>query len=141
MTDRLTPKKRSWLMSRVRSKDTTPEMIVRRAVHAMGYRYRLHASDLQGKPDLVLPRHGKIIFVHGCFWHRHRGCRKAGVPKSRTAFWLDKFENNVKNDARNIGLLKKRGWKILVVWQCQTINRVKLEKRLRKFLDERHQAK
>ena len=138
MTDRLTSKRRSWLMSRVRSKDTTPELIVRRLVHAIGHRFRLHRSDLPGKPDLVLPRHKKIIFVHGCFWHRHKGCRKAGVPKSRTAFWVGKFENNVKNDARNIGILKKRRWKVLVVWQCQTTDRDKLEKRLRRFLDEQH---
>ncbi|MDP2983998.1 MAG: DNA mismatch endonuclease Vsr [Candidatus Latescibacter sp.] len=138
MTDRLTPKRRSWLMSRVPSKDTTPEFIVRRLVHAMGYRYRLHRSDLPGKPDIVLPRHKKIIFVHGCFWHRHKACRKASVPKSRTAFWLDKFEKNVKRDTRNIGILKKQGWKILVVWQCQTTDRDKLEQRLRRFLDERH---
>lgn len=138
MIDHLTPERRSWLMSRVPPEDTTPELIVRRLVHAMGYRYRLHRSDLPGKPDIVLPRHKKIIFVHGCFWHRHKACRKAGVPKSRTAFWLEKFEKNVKRDARNIDVLKKQGWKILLVWQCQTTDNDKLKQRLRRFLDERH---
>ena len=136
MTDRLTPERRSWLMSRVRSKDTTPELLVRRMVHAMGYRFRLHRSDLPGKPDLVLPRHGKIVFVHGCFWHRHKSCRMATVPKSRKAFWLNKFEKNVKRDARNIRVLRKQGWKVLVLWQCQTTDPDRLEKRLRRFLDE-----
>ena len=137
MTDRLTPKKRSWLMSRVGSKDTTPELIVRRLIHGIGYRYRLHCPDLPGKPDIVLPRHKKIVFVHGCFWHRHMGCRKAGVPKSRRAFWLDKFSKNTERDTENTRILKKLGWKVLVVWQCQTADRGKLEARLRRFLDER----
>lgn len=137
MTDRLNPKRRSWLMGRVSSKNTVPELIVRRSVFAMGYRYRIHRSDLPGTPDILFPRQKKIIFVHGCFWHQHKGCRKASLPKSRTAFWADKFEMNVKRDARNSELLKKLGWKILVVWQCQTTDRDKLEKRLRRFLYER----
>ncbi len=102
----------------------------------MGYRFRLHRSDLSGKPDLVLPRHGKIVFVHGCFWHRHKNCRMTTTPKSRKAFWLSKFEKNVKRDARSISVLRRQGWKVLVLWQCQTTDPDKLERRLRRFLDE-----
>jgi DNA mismatch endonuclease (patch repair protein) len=136
MTDCLTPQKRSWLMSQVPSKDTTTELIVRRLVHSMGYRYRLHGSDLPGKPDIVLPKYKKIILVHGCFWHRHKGCRKSGVPKSKKHFWLDKFEKNIRRDAKEMRILKKYGWRILVVWQCQTKDNEKLKNRLNRFLNE-----
>ena len=128
--------KRSWLMSQVHSTDTMPELIVRRLAHSMGYRFRLHCSDLPGKPDLVFPLRRKVIFVNGCFWHRHKGCKKATMPKSRKRFWSDKFEQNMKRDARNIRKLRKEGWKVLVIWQCQTTNADKIEKRLRRFFDE-----
>lgn len=114
---------RSALMSRVRGGNTTPELVVRRIVHALGYRFRLHRRDLPGTPDIVLPRSRKIIFVHGCFWHRHPGCSRATTPRTRTAFWQRKFERNVERDRRNIAELQTLGWKILVVWECETCDR------------------
>lgn len=116
--DRLTPEHRSWLMSRVRSKDTKPELAVRRLVFAMGFRYRLHRRDLPGKPDLVFPGRRKVIFVHGCFWHGHEDCRLAKVPKSNSEFWAAKFISNRERDRRNIELLHALGWAAHVVWQC-----------------------
>jgi len=118
MVDRLTPQRRSWLMSRVRGRDTTPEMKVRKSLSALGYRYRLYRMDLPGKPDLVFPGRKKAIFVHGCYWHGHR-CRYGRLSKSRTEYWRDKIETNRARDRRNLSGLKKLGWKTLVVWQCQ----------------------
>lgn len=119
MTDRLTPERRSWLMSRVHSRDTTPERLVRRLVHRLGYRFRLHRRDLPGTPDLVFPSRRAIIFVHGCFWHRHRGCRKATVPSTRKEFWLQKFARNVNRDATVREALERAGWRVLIVWECE----------------------
>ncbi|MBI2424059.1 MAG: DNA mismatch endonuclease Vsr [Candidatus Hydrogenedentes bacterium] len=136
LADRLSPDRRSWLMSRVRSKDTLPELIVRRMVHAMGYRYRLHAPDLPGKPDLTFRRLKKIIFVHGCFWHRHSRCAGASVPKNNAEFWQEKFRRNVARDKRTLRLLKSQGWDVLVLWQCQTKNYQNLKLLLEGFLDE-----
>ncbi|MEZ6061895.1 MAG: very short patch repair endonuclease [Planctomycetaceae bacterium] len=114
------PQQRSFNMSRIRDRDTRPEMIVRSLVHRMGYRFRLHRKDLPGKPDLVLPRHRKVIFVHGCFWHRHR-CRYGRVaPKSNAAFWQEKRNGNVLRDRRNIRSLRRDGWQVLVIWECWT---------------------
>src|SRR5271166_5690450 len=104
--DRLTPEHRSWLMSRVGAKDTSPEMRVRRASHALGFRFRLHRVDLPGTPDLVFPKHRMILFVHGCFWHRHAGCKKATSPKSRVEYWQEKFDRNVERDQQNVAKLK-----------------------------------
>ena len=118
--DRLTPERRSRLMSQVRGKDTTPEMVVRRAAHRMGLRFRLHRKDLPGKPDLVFPKHRTAIFVHGCFWHRHANCKKATMPKSNVKFWREKFERNVQRDRRNQAELAKAGWQVGVIWECQT---------------------
>ena len=134
MADRLSPERRSYLMSRVRAKDTTPELRVRKSAHAMGYRFRLHRRDLPGKPDLVFPRLGKIIFVHGCFWHRHEGCRFATNPKSRTKFWSAKFERNVERDCLVQAELRALGWDVLVVWECETREPVRLENVLSEFL-------
>ena len=106
-------------MSRIRSKDTAPEVALRRALHALGFRFRIHRKDLPGKPDIVLPRHRVVIFVHGCFWHRHAGCRIATTPKSNTEFWVEKFERNVARDARSIDLLKAQGWRVIVAWECE----------------------
>ncbi|MEY8840024.1 very short patch repair endonuclease [Cribrihabitans sp. XS_ASV171] len=125
---------RSKLMSRVRGKDTKPEMIVRRLLHAAGYRYRLHASDLPGKPDIVFRNRKKAILVHGCFWHRHPGCRKATTPKTRAHFWSDKFEANMARDTRNLAALKGAGWEALVVWECETNEPGALFDRLVRFL-------
>ena len=106
-------------MSRIRDRDTKPEKVVRSALHRMGFRFRLHRRDLPGSPDIVLPKHGAVIFVHGCFWHRHARCRYAYTPKSRVEFWQRKFQQNVERDRRVQRELRRLGWKIIVVWECQ----------------------
>lgn len=120
MTDIMTPARRSEIMSRVRAKDTKPEMAVRRAAHAIGLRFRLHRRDLPGTPDLIFPRHRVALFVHGCFWHRHDGCAKASTPSSRVEFWAAKFAENVARDARKQALLLEAGWRPIVIWECET---------------------
>lgn len=136
--DVFSPAERSRVMRAVKSGDTTPELIVRRLVHGLGYRYRLHAGDLPGKPDLVLPRHGKAIFVHGCFWHRHRCSAGQSTPASRVNYWQAKFERNVARDRANLRKLRREGWSVLVVWECQTkVARLQaLERRLLRFLGD-----
>ena len=116
--DTLTKDRRSWNMSRIRSKDTIPEMHVRSALHRAGYRFRLHVKDLPGKPDIVLPKYKTVIFVHGCFWHRHSGCPRATMPSSNQEYWQEKFQRNVERDKREQVELKKLGWKVIVVWEC-----------------------
>lgn len=106
-------------MSRVRARDTKPEMKLRRLIHGMGFRYRLHRRDLPGKPDLVFPGRRSIIFMHGCFWHRHEGCGLARLPKSKRAFWSAKLEANKERDQKNISTLEAAGWRVLVIWECQ----------------------
>lgn len=137
MADTLSPGERSKRMSRVRNKDTKPEMVVRKLVHGMGYRYRLHRTDLPGKPDLVFPSRHKVIFVHGCFWHRHKNCSLARLPKSRLDFWLPKLEGNRLRDVANRQKLLDQGWNSLTVWECQTQsrNRALLEATIRAFLE------
>jgi DNA mismatch endonuclease (patch repair protein) len=120
MVDRLTPERRSALMSRVGSKNTTPEMIVRRIAHRLGYRFRLHRADLPGTPDLVFPSRRKVVFVHGCFWHRHPHCRKATMPKSRVEFWSTKFSQNVERDEDRCVCLEALGWETYTIWECET---------------------
>src|SRR6266850_2277211 len=117
--DRLSPEKRSWLMSRVRAKNTRPEHVVRTCVSGAGIRYRLHVANLPGKPDLVFHRRKKVIFVHGCFWHMHKGCGKAGVPKTNRTFWLRKLDGNRVRDVEVLRNLRRAGWKVLIVWECQ----------------------
>lgn len=117
-------------MSRVKGKNTKPEILVRRALHALGYRFRLHRGDLPGRPDIVLPKHKTVIFVHGCFWHRHPGCAKASTPKTRIDFWQDKFAANVARDSRNLDALREAGWQAIVVWECETKNPTALASRL-----------
>ncbi len=107
-------------MSRIRGKDTKPELRVRSQLHRMGYRFRLHRKDLPGRPDIVLPKYDTVIFVHGCFWHRHKGCRACYTPKTRVEFWETKFEQNVRRDRRNEAALRKRGWRIIRIWECET---------------------
>ena len=119
--DRITPERRSWLMSRVGKKNTAPEIKVRRAAHALGLRYRLHRGDLPGTPDLVFPKYGIIILVHGCFWHRHSACKQGtAIPKSNQEYWLNKFCNNVLRDRNVIQQLEDLGWKVEIIWECQT---------------------
>lgn len=117
--DRISPERRSWLMSRIASRHTRPEIAVRRAAHAAGLRFRLHLRDLPGTPDLVFPRHRVALFVHGCFWHRHEGCRLASMPKSRTEFWEAKFAANVARDRRHALALEAAGWRTVTVWECE----------------------
>ena len=122
-------------MARVRSKDTGPELAVRRLLHRLGYRYRLHRTDLPGKPDICFPSRRKAIFVHGCFWHRHEGCARTRTPKTRTSFWERKFETNVVRDRLNIADLREIGWETMVVWECETKELEALVPRLVEFLD------
>jgi DNA mismatch endonuclease, patch repair protein len=122
-------------MSRVRGKDTRPEMVVRRQVFAAGYRYRLHAVNLPGKPDLVFPGRHKAIFVHGCFWHRHLGCSFSRMPKSRVEFWTVKLEGNRARDARNEAALRTLGWSFLTVWECELGDMDSLLHRITAFLE------
>lgn len=136
--DSLSPTQRSVRMSLVRHRDTKPELVVRRAVSALGYRYRLQGRGLPGRPDLVFRKQKKVIFVHGCFWHRHpvQSCRLARLPKSRLDFWVPKLTANAKRDRRNLRLLAKAGWEVLVVWECQMKDKERLRNILAAFLRE-----
>jgi len=139
MTDTLTRAERSERMSRVRGKDTKPEMAVRRLVHGMGFRYRLHRRDLPGIPDLVFPRLKKVIFIHGCFWHRHSDpyCKLARLPKSRIDFWKPKLEANRRRDIKNKRNLIRLGWEVLVVWECEIGNKEHIENIIQGFLESK----
>ncbi len=110
---------RSYNMSRIKGKDTKPELLVRRFLHAQGFRYKLHDKNLPGKPDIVLPKYQTVIFIHGCFWHGHKNCKYFSVPKTRSEWWLNKIEGNKRNDRKASTALKKQGWKIITVWECQ----------------------
>ena len=125
---------RSALMARISSKDTKPEMAVRRLLHALGYRYRLHRRDLPGAPDVAFPGRNKAIFVHGCFWHRHEGCRRTTTPATRKSYWEDKFQRNVLRDRKNLTDLRDMKWDCLVVWECETTDAPALARRLVSFL-------
>lgn len=132
--DRLTTEQRSWNMSRIRGTDTGPERAVRSILHRLGYRFRLDARSLPGRPDVVLSRHGTVVFVHGCFWHRHRGCPYAYTPKTRMEFWSRKFDANVQRDRRVAAELHALGWKVLVVWECELRDVEQLSVRLDRAL-------
>jgi DNA mismatch endonuclease, patch repair protein len=136
MVDNLSPNCRSHLMSRIRGKNTAPELAVSRIVHALGYRFRLHRGDLPGRPDLVFPSRQKIIFVHGCYWHRH-DCKKATTPKTNIDFWQKKFDDNVVRDMKNLNDLADLGWEALIVWQCETERPEELSRRMVGFLGQR----
>jgi len=131
------PEKRSEIMRRVKSGDTKPEMRVRRILHAMGYRYRIHRKDLPGCPDIVLPRHQKIVMVHGCFWHGHDCPAGRKKPKTNTAYWIDKLTKNRLRDAANLAKLEAMGWHVLVIWECETRNHAVLANQLAKFMSEK----
>lgn len=118
MADIVTPEVRSRMMSRIRGRNTRPEVVLRKALHRKGFRFRLNAKKLPGSPDIVLPRWKTVLFVHGCYWHRHPGCRKATTPSSNVEFWAKKFRQNVERDARNIRDLLEAGWRVGVVWEC-----------------------
>jgi DNA mismatch endonuclease (patch repair protein) len=119
MADTISAERRSWNMSRIRGRDTGPELRLRSLLHRAGFRFRLHAKDLPGKPDIVLPKYHTVIFVHGCFWHRHEGCRYATTPSTRAEFWQAKFDGNVKRDNRNRAALEAAGWTVMTVWECE----------------------
>lgn len=138
LTDTLTSTERSKRMKLVRGKDTGPELLVRRLIRLLGYRYRSHVRTLPGCPDFVLPRKKKVIFVHGCFWHRHPNCSLARLPKSRLSFWLPKLTENRRRDLKNVARLRRKGWSVKVIWECQ-LNRVQSRERvLRRFLETKH---
>ena len=130
----MTPQHRSWNMSRIRSANTKPEMIVRSLLHRMGYRFRLHRKDLPGKPDIVLPKFKAIIFIHGCFWHRHINCKYAYMPKSKQKFWETKFKSNVERDKKVRKQLEEKGWKNLIIWECELLNIESVKNKLKDYL-------
>lgn len=134
MTDCFTHEERSRVMSRVKGRDTQPEKTVRRLLHAMGYRFRLHRRDLPGKPDIVLPRHRKVIFIHGCFWHGHTNCRRALRPQTNAEFWNKKLDSNIKRDEETQAKLKSLGWDVLVIWQCEMRDLENLRRNIKGFL-------
>ena len=136
IVDKISQECRSENMRRIHSKNTLPELTVRRLIHGMGYRYRLHANDLPGKPDIVFRNRKKVIFVHGCFWHQHKAkaCKNARKPKTNKKFWSTKLERNVLRDKENQKSLKEIGWKILVIWECELKNLAKLKSRIEGFL-------
>ena len=136
--DRLTAAQRSWNMSRIRSGDTRPERRVRSVLHRLGFRFSLRRRDLPGRPDIVLVRHKAAIFVHGCFWHRHGNCRNSVLPKTRREFWLAKLNGNVERDGRNVTALKRLGWKVLTVWECEVEDETKLSRKLLTRLTKSH---
>ena len=136
MTDIVSKEQRSWNMSRIRSKHTTPELAVRSILHRMGLRFRLHQADLPGRPDLVLTKLKTVLFVHGCFWHRHNRCRFAYTPKSRVTFWTAKLEGNANRDHRVKQELQRLGWQVVTIWECQTKEQASLTRLLgRLFAD------
>lgn len=134
LMDIYTKKKRSEIMARVRQKNTVPELVVRRLLHSWGFRYRLHVTNLPGCPDIVMPRHRKIIFVHGCFWHGHPRCKRASLPLTNKKFWREKIEGNKKRDRLIVRRLRHSGWQVLTVWQCQIGKPTLFENKLKKFL-------
>ncbi len=122
MADKLTREKRSWNMSRIRGKDTEIEVKVRKYLFSQGFRFRKNVADMPGKPDIVLPKYKTVIFIHGCYWHRHAGCKNCTTPSTNREFWLDKFEKNIKNDSKHQQDLETAGWKVLILWECEIEN-------------------
>lgn len=120
MVDKISIEKRSWNMSRIKGKNTKPEILVRKMLHRMGYRFRLHRKNLSGSPDIVMSRHKTVIFVHGCFWHRHKGCKLSYTPKSKVDFWTEKFAGNVERDRKHQAELANLRWNVGVIWECET---------------------
>lgn len=135
MADTFSAEERSRIMAKIHGKDTRPEKIVRSLIHRLGYRFRLHRVDLPGKPDIVLPRLRKVIFVHGCFWHGHKGCKRAKRPATNTEFWNKKIDRNIERDKQNLSDLENAGWKCLVIWGCELRDLDKMSKIIKKFLE------
>ncbi|ABQ92455.1 very short patch repair endonuclease [Roseiflexus sp. RS-1] len=134
MPDVFNPEERSRIMAKVRGENTSPERLVRSLIHKMGYRFRLNVKDLPGKPDIVLKKHKKVIFVHGCFWHQHEGCPHAARPSSNTEYWNKKLDRNMLRDREHMHKLEYLGWNVLIVWECETRDREKLVDKLKGFL-------
>jgi DNA mismatch endonuclease (patch repair protein) len=132
--DRISREQRSANMRRIRSKNTGPELVLRRLIHGLGYRFRLHRKDLPGRPDLVFPGRRKVIFAHGCFWHQHAGCREGRIPGTRRDYWTPKLKGNQTRDAANRALLEEQGWKVLVIWECDLKDPKSLSVRVKRFL-------
>jgi DNA mismatch endonuclease, patch repair protein len=132
MVDHLTPSDRSDNMRRIRSKNTKPEKAVRSLLHIMGYRFRLHVANLPGKPDIVLKKYQTVVLVHGCFWHHHKGCKRANIPKTNIDYWVTKIERNKTRDKLNMKKLKSLNWKVIVIWECETKKLDKLSRKLKK---------
>jgi len=126
MADIMSPEQRSERMSRIHAQHTRPELLLRHALHARGLRYRMHVTGLPGRPDLVFPRYGAVVFVHGCFWHQHTNCKVAKIPRSNTTFWEEKFARNVQRDQSNVRQLRALGWRVAVAWECQICNKAAL---------------
>jgi DNA mismatch endonuclease, patch repair protein len=137
--DTRSPEQRSYIMRSVRTRDTGPELVVRKLLHRMGLRFSLHKKGLPGRPDIVLPKHRSVVFVHGCFWHGH-GCAKGKLPKSKLGFWRPKIERNRKRDAESVKMLRADGWRVLTIWQCEIKNIDRLQKRLATFFT-RHRTR
>lgn len=134
MADRLSPTERSAFMARIRGKNTKPELIVRRLLHRLGYRFRIHYKGVLGRPDLAFTARRKAVFVHGCFWHGHEGCRHAHVPATRSEFWAEKFAKNRERDQRQAEAAEAMGWQVLIVWECELKEREQLTQALQSFL-------
>ena len=135
MSDVFSRKKRSWIMARISGSNTKPEIIVRKILYGMGYRYRINVRKLPGTPDIVLSKHKKVIFVHGCFWHGHQSCRKKALPKSNKAFWVQKITKNRERDQRTTRQLKRLGWRTLTIWECHTKDLEKVKNTLERFME------
>lgn len=131
MVDQISPERRSAVMARITGKNTTPEVSVRQVAHSLGLRFRVHRRDLPGRPDLVLRKHRCALFVNGCFWHQHEGCRRASSPKSNTGYWSEKLARNVARDLRNAEELERLGWRVVVIWECETKDRERLKEIIR----------
>lgn len=140
MPDRLTPEERSANMRCVKDRDTGPELAVRRALHAMGLRFRLHRKDMPGRPDIVLPRLLTVVFVHGCFWHRHEGCSRTTMPAARRDFWEAKFARTVERDAEQVAALQALGWRVVVLWECDVRRPERLQAALSAHFAEQHRV-
>ena len=136
MVDTVSPEVRSRIMARVKSKGMKPEMAVRRLLHGLGYRYRLHRPDLPGKPDLAFPSRRKVVFVNGCFWHNHAGCPRVRIPATNREYWVAKLERNQARDERNLALLAEQGWAAMTVWECELRDMPAAAERLTEFLEE-----
>jgi DNA mismatch endonuclease (patch repair protein) len=134
--DKISTERRSANMRNIRSKDTAPELVLRKLIYGLGYRYRLHRRDLAGRPDIVFPCRRKAIYVHGCFWHQHSGCREGRLPASRLEYWEPKLRRNRDRDAANQARLEAEGWKVLVIWECQTKETAPLTEGLKHFLEQ-----